>query len=562
VNEIDDASDPAEESTLFDEQLAGLLARLEAAPLSDQESLLEELCQQQPACARELQLLWATMQVVDMAGGEHREHSAGSEGSTVELDLQLPCQLGDYELLEEIGRGGMGIVFRARQLSLDREVAIKMISRGPLASAEDRTRFEAEARAAAQLDHEGIVPVYDVGEMEGRPFFSMKLIDGETLSQRVSQSPLKGRQAARLLLQVCRAVAFAHQHGILHRDLKPSNILIDADGRPHVNDFGLAKRLDDEQGITLSGAVLGTPSYMAPEQAAGKRGVVGAVSDVYSLGSVLYHTVTGRPPFQAATSVDTLLLVLEQDPVPPRALNAQLDRDLEMIILRCLQKPTDLRYQSVTELADDLQAYLNDESIRARSGRFAHVVARWMRETHHAHVLENWGLLWMWHSAALLIVCFATNWMSWQEIESRWAYFSLWTLGLGAWAIVFWTLRRRMGPVMFVERQIAHLWAGSMCAIGILFPVEYLMELEVLELSPALALVSGMVFIGKAGILTGKFYTQAAIMFLAAPLMAIYSEWALVIFGLFSAFCFFVPGLKYHRQRLGNQSSRQATRQP
>jgi len=245
-----------------------------------------------------------------------------------------------------------------------------------------------------------------------------------------------------------------------------------------------------------------------------------------------------------------VLLVLEQDPVPPRMLNPKADRDLEMICLRCLQKPIDLRYPSAAALADDLEAYLNDESISARSGRFAQVLAGLMRETHHAAVLENWGLLWMWHSLALLIACSATNTLYLLGVTNRWYYFLLWTAGLGAWAAVFWALRRRMGPVTFVERQIAHLWAGSMICIALLFPLEAWLDFPVLKLSPVLGLVTGMVFLAKAGILSGEFYVPAIALFLTAGLMAYFPDHGHFLFGLVSACCFFFPGLKYYRQRL------------
>ncbi len=464
--------------------------------------------------------------------------------------LTLPARFGDYELVQEIGRGGMGVVYRARQQSLGREVAVKMILRGQLASQADRDRFEAEAQAAAKLAHPGIVPVYEVGEIDGRPYFSMKHVCGTTLAQRLADGPLPPREAATLLAKVARAIHFAHMRGVLHRDLKPSNILLDEHGEPHVTDFGLAKQTAGGETLTKTGAVLGTPAYMAPEQASGQRGTVGPRSDVYSLGVILYHMLTGRPPFQAASPGEMVLLVLEQDPVPPRMLNPKADRDLEMICLRCLQKPADLRYASAAGLADDLEAYLNDESISARSGRFAQVLAGMMRETHHAAVLENWGLLWMWHSLALLIACFATNILELLGDQDRMHYFLLWTAGLGAWAAVFWALRRRMGPVTFVERQIAHLWAGSMICIALLFPLEWVLGLRPLELSPVLGLVTGMVFLAKAGILSGEFYLPAIALFATSGLMARYPQYAHFIFGIVSAACFFFPGLKYYRQRL------------
>jgi serine/threonine-protein kinase len=539
-----------------DERLASLLADLSDRALRGERVDLESACRAHPDLAGELRQLWGAV-LCAAAAGTQASQATSSGGPRALADtpsgtFELPSRFGDYELLEELGRGGMGVVYRARQISLNRQVAVKMILRGSLASPNDLERFRAEAEAAARLDHPGIVPVYEVGEHQDRPYFSMKYIAGHTLSQLLADGPLPAREAARILALVAQAIHFAHQGGVLHRDLKPSNIILDESDQPHVMDFGLAKQISDAASLTKTGAVLGTPAYMAPEQAAGARGEVGPASDVYSLGVILYHMLTGRPPFQAANPVDTVLLVLEQDPIPPRVLNPKADRDLEMICLRCLQKPPDLRYATAEALAKDLNAFLNDESISARSGRFAQVLASWLRETHHAAVLENWGLLWMWHSLVLLCVCVVTNAMflyGFNQNADRIYYFVLWTAGFGAWAAVFWALRRRMGPVTFVERQIAHLWAGSMICIAALFPLEYWLGLGVLELAPILGLVNGLVFLAKAGILSGAFYVQALALFLSAGAMALAPDYAHLIFGVVAAACFFFPGLKYYRQR-------------
>ena len=538
-----------------EEQLALLISDLADRAQRGEPVNLEDQCRAHPQFATDLRELWGAVMVAQVAGKSNSVAETLPPGASDSSSgsLELPLKLGDYELLEELGRGGMGVVFRAKQASLGREVAVKMILRGELARQTERERFQAEAQAAARLDHPGIVPVYEVGEIGGRPYFSMKFIRGTTLAQRLAEGPLPSREAAKLLVIVARAIHFAHEKGVLHRDLKPSNILIDEQGVPHVTDFGLAKQISDEPSLTKTGAILGTPAYMAPEQAAGNRGQVGPTSDVYSLGVVLYHMLTGRPPFQGATPVETVLMVLEQDPVPPRLLNQHADRDLEMICLRCLQKPTDLRYATAAALARDLEAYLNDESISARSGRFAQVLAGWMRETHHAAVLENWGLLWMWHSLVLFFVCGLTNvlWLlGYHRPEDRLIYFTLWTAGLGAWAAVFWALRRRMGPVTFVERQIAHIWAGSMISIALLFPLEAWLKLDVLKLSPMLGIINGMAFLIKAGMLTGAFYLQAFALFACAALMAYLPDYAHFIFGTVAAACFFFPGMKYYRQRL------------
>lgn len=286
---------------------------------------------------------------------------------------------GDYELLEEIARGGMGVVYKARQINLKRVVALKMILAGQLAGEEDVKRFYTEAEAAANLDHPGIVPIFEIGEHQGQHYFSMAYIEGESLADRVANGPLPPREAAEIVKKICEAMAYAHERGVIHRDLKPANILIDQTGQPKVTDFGLAKRTEADSNLTGTGQILGTPSYMAPEQASGKVEDVGPLADVYALGAILYCLLTGRPPFQAANPMDTLLQVLGKEPVAPRKLNERIHVDLETICLRCITKEQGKRYRDSNELADEIGRFLNGEPIHARPISPGERAFRWCR---------------------------------------------------------------------------------------------------------------------------------------------------------------------------------------
>jgi WD40 repeat protein len=344
----------------------------------------KELLQRHPDLAADLAAFFTEANRLDRAA---RRGAAASDAETLgrEAPANLPVgtvirYFGDYEILKEIARGGMGVVYEARQVSAGRTVALKMILAGELASDSDVRRFRAEAEAAAGLDHPNIVPIYEVGEHEGQHYFSMKLVHGGSLAQALAAGRWSRawREAARLLTAAARAVHHAHQRGVLHRDLKPGNILVDGQGQPHVTDFGLAKRITSESGPTHTGGVLGTPAYMPPEQARGEKGLTTA-ADIYSLGAVLYEMLTGRPPFPGATPMDTLLMVMEREPEPPRKVVAAVPRDLETVCLKCLQKEPARRYESAAALADDLQRWLAGEPIQARRVSAAERAWKWVR---------------------------------------------------------------------------------------------------------------------------------------------------------------------------------------
>jgi WD40 repeat protein/tetratricopeptide (TPR) repeat protein len=317
-----------------------------------------------------------------------------------------------YQIEGVLGRGGMGVVYRARQLALNRPVALKMVLAGAHAAPEDLVRFLGEAEAAARLQHPNIVPVYEVGRLDGRPYFTAELVEGGTLAQQLGGKPQPARRAAELVETLARAVQYAHGRGVIHRDLKPANVLLTPDGTPKVTDFGLAKRLEGGHGLTQSGAVLGTPNYMSPEQAAGISHQIGPAVDVYALGAILYELLTGRPPFQAETPWDTVLQVLTVDPVPVRRLQPKAPRDLETIALKCLHKDPRKRYASAEALADDLRRFLDGRPILARPTGALERAVRWCRR--NPVVAGLLGML-----AAVTVAGFTAVTWQWLEADAQ-----------------------------------------------------------------------------------------------------------------------------------------------
>jgi len=348
-------------------------------------------------------------------------------------------QFGDYELRGELGRGGMGVVFRAYQHELDRTVALKMLTGGPFVTLEQRRRFAQEARLASRIRHPGIVAIHEVGEYGGQPYFTMDFVEGSDLASVLRNGPMSVDRAVEFLVQIVKAVKHLHQNGVIHRDLKPSNILLDGDGKPYVVDFGLARAIDGFHDATVTGTILGTPSYMSPEQAAGRVREISSRSDLYSLGAILYEMLCGRPPFVADSPFDTVLQVLEREPVSLRHWNPQIPTAVEQICLRCLEKSPDRRYASAGELAEELERWMRGEHSRDAVSYPMERVSRMVRR----HPSAAYRLL------GLLSVAF-TVFVRCLIVPAYWSYYTPILMELGIWTTLTlaweWLSHQAHGP--------------------------------------------------------------------------------------------------------------------
>jgi serine/threonine-protein kinase len=463
---------------------------------------------------------------------------------------ELPLVPG-YEILAELGRGGMGVVYKARQVKLDRVVALKMVLSGEHAGRAELARFRIEAEAVARLQHPNIVQVFEVGEAGGRPFFSLEFCPGGSLAERLRGTPLPALEAARLVETLARAMDAAHRAGVVHRDLKPANVLLSADGTPKVTDFGLAKRLHDSAGQTATGAVLGTASYMAPEQAEARKDV-GPAADVYALGAILYECLTGRPPFQAATTLDTILQVVSDDPVPPRQLNPAVPRDLGAVCSKCLQKDPRRRYEGARALADDLACFAEGDPVAAgQSGLLDRVTGALDRVQLRAE-FAAYGSLLLWLAPLMLLT---EVWVT-VVVAQGWPGH---LLGLGQFGraagfvlAVGWHRGWRWWPRGAAERQLWAVWGGYLLAcfgLGLSGRVAFGFEDTALELKfyQGLAALTALAFFALAGNFWG-YCVVVGVGFLGLALvMAADLRWAPLEFGLAWAAVLVLLGTRLRR---------------
>lgn len=495
-----------------------------------------------------------------------------------EGEHSLPRAWGEYELHEEIARGGMGVIYRARHRRLQRWVALKMILAGQLASTDDVERFRAEARAAAQLDHPGIVPIYEIGEYEGQHYYTMPLVIGESLAGILHRGPLPARDAAWLMSVICNAVQYAHDRQIIHRDLKPANILLqqsEADDRPfcvqvatptsvdhklsslrpRITDFGLAKCLAHDIALTTAGQILGTPSYMSPEQTTGHAQQVGFSSDVYSLGAILYHMITGRPPHQAESPLQTLRQVAEVQPVPPRLLNRDIPRSLEAICMRCLEKDPRRRYPSAEELAQDLDRFLQGDTVHAKPIQLLERLSMAIQQSYHEEHFRGWGLALVSFGAVILFSHIVIYLAEATAMHSPLAYFfPRLTMFAALMGLLLHFRRQSIWPTNAAERLVWVVWTAYLLSLGAVNATNLILGREQRESYATFAILAGVGFMVMGGHVWGGGYVIGMVFLVAAPALAYWTAVAPIAFGALWAAALAAFGVHYMRREAANRS--------